>query len=70
MTASDLTFVIFRDVKDGYKWRLRSPKGETVEISERGYRHKGDCEQEVHRLRDDKYPGAEVRDVSVGQVEI
>jgi hypothetical protein len=40
MSGSDLTFVIFRDVKDGgYKWRLRSAGGETLEVSERGHRH-------------------------------
>jgi hypothetical protein len=35
MIASDLKFVIFRDMKDGYyRWRLRSATGETVELSE------------------------------------
>jgi uncharacterized protein YegP (UPF0339 family) len=66
MSASDHKFVIFRDLKDGYKWRLRSPRGETLEISQRGHYHKGECEQEVHRLREDRYPGAKVRDVGVG----
>ena len=68
MSASDHKFVIFRDLKDGYKWRLRSARGETLEISERGHRHKGECAQEVHRLREDRYPGAKVRDVSVGGI--
>ena len=70
MSANDHKFVIFRDLKDGYKWRLRSARGETLEISERGHHHKGACEQEVHRLREDRYPGAKVRDVSVGGIEI
>jgi uncharacterized protein YegP (UPF0339 family) len=70
MCASDLKFVIFRDLKDGYRWRLSSPSGETLEYSERGYGHKGECEQEVHRLREDSYPGATVRDVSVGGIAI
>ena len=64
MSASDLEFRIIRDVKDGYRWRLRSAGGETVDYSRRGYRHKGDCEQEVHRLRQHRYPGANVRDLS------
>jgi uncharacterized protein YegP (UPF0339 family) len=34
MTASDLKYVIFRDMKSGYRWRLRSATGETVELSE------------------------------------
>jgi uncharacterized protein YegP (UPF0339 family) len=70
MSASDLKFVIFRDVKDGsYRWRLGSARGETVEMSERGHCHKGECEHEVYLLKDDRYPDAEVRDVSVGSFE-
>ena len=45
MTASDLKFVIFRDLKDGYRWRLSSVTGETLERSERGHLHKGECAQ-------------------------
>jgi uncharacterized protein YegP (UPF0339 family) len=39
--ASDLKFVIFRDMKDGggYRWRLSSAAGETLERSERGHPH-------------------------------
>ena len=44
--SSDLKFVIFREVKDGYRWRLSSPTGETVELPERGHLHKDECEQE------------------------
>jgi uncharacterized protein YegP (UPF0339 family) len=50
MSASDHKFVIFRDLKDGYRWRLNSARGETLEISP-GHYDKGVCEQEVHRLR-------------------
>jgi hypothetical protein len=64
MAASDLQFLIIHDVKDGYRWRLRSAQGETLDFSRRGHRHKGDFEQEVHRLRDHRYPGARVRDLS------
>ena len=64
MPASDLQFLIIQDVKDGYRWRLRSAEGETVDYSQQGHRNKGDCEQEVHRLRDDMYPDAKVRDLS------
>jgi len=67
MSASDHKLVIFRDLKDGYRWRLNSARGETLEISP-GHYDKGVCEQEVHRLREDRYPGAKVRDVSVGGI--
>ena len=70
MSASDLKFVIYREVENGYRWRLRSAGGETVERSERAHRHKGECEQEVHRLRDDRYPGAAVQDLTVSRFEI
>ena len=66
MTARDLKFVIFRDVQDGYRWRLSSPSGETVELSERAHSHKDECVQEVHRLKGDRYPLAKVRDAAIG----
>jgi uncharacterized protein YegP (UPF0339 family) len=70
MSGSDLKFVIYREVEDGYSWRLRSARRETVESSGRGHRHKGECEQEVHRLREEGYPGAAVRDLTLGRFEI
>jgi uncharacterized protein YegP (UPF0339 family) len=63
--SSDLEFLIIHDVKDGYRWRLRSAaRGETVDYSQRGHRHKDECEREVNHLREHKYPGAHVRDLS------
>ena len=66
MSASDLKFVIFGDVKDGYRWRLSSASAETVEFAERGHSHKDECEQEVYRLKGDRYPYAKVRDAATG----
>ena len=66
MSASDLKFVIFRDLKDGYRWRLSSASGQTLERSERGHLHKGECAQEVFRLKDDQYPNAKVLDAAIG----
>ena len=66
MSASDLKFVIFRDLKDGYRWRLSSPTGETLEYSERGHRHKDECDHDVNRLKDDRYPHAKMRDATIG----
>ena len=66
MSASNLKFVISRDLKDGYRWRLSSASGETVERSERGHLHKGECAQEVYRLKDDQYPNAKVLDAAIG----
>jgi uncharacterized protein YegP (UPF0339 family) len=66
VSASDLKFVIFRDLKDGYRWRLSSPSGQTLERSERGHLHKGECAQEVFHLKDDRYPHAKVRYAAIG----
>jgi hypothetical protein len=66
MSANDLKFVIFRDLKDGYRWRLSSASGQTVEHSERAHLHKGECAQEVFRLKDDRYPRAKVLDAAIG----
>jgi uncharacterized protein YegP (UPF0339 family) len=66
MSASNLKFVIFRDLKDGYRWRLSSASGQTLERSEGGHLHKGECSQEVFRLKDDRYPNAKVLDAAIG----
>ena len=65
-SGSDLKFVIFRDMKDGYRWRLSSASGQTVEYSERGHDHKGECAQEVFGLKGDRYPNAKVLDAAIG----
>lgn len=64
--SSDLKFVIFCDLKDGYRWRLTTVSGETVEYSERRHLHKGEYEHDVYRLKDNKYPYAKVVDAAIG----
>lgn len=63
MSDSGLKFIIFRDLNNGYRWRLRSANGETLESSARGHRYKGACRHEVLHMRDDKHPDAQVRDL-------
>lgn len=58
-------FVIFGNVLDGYWWRLRSASGETLEVSGRAHPHKAKCEGEVYRLKEERYPTANVRDASI-----
>ena len=64
----ELKFVIFRDMKDGggYRWRLSSAAGDTLERSEKGHPKKDDCQREVSRLKADRYPDARVLDATVG----
>ena len=64
--SSELKFVIFRDETDGYRWRLTSASGETLEYSERAHLHISECEHDVYRIKDDKYPYAKVRDAAIG----
>jgi uncharacterized protein YegP (UPF0339 family) len=64
--GSDLKFAIFRDLNDGYRWRLSSASGQTLERSERGHLHKGECQRDVCRLRDERYPHAKVLDAAIG----
>jgi uncharacterized protein YegP (UPF0339 family) len=66
MSDGEEKFVIFGDVLDGYWWRLRSAEGRTLETSERTHRHKAECESEVQRLKDERYPSARVRDATIG----
>jgi len=60
-------FIIFGDVFDGYWWRLRSAEGQAVETSS-GLIHlrKTECEREAHRLKEERYPSAKVRDATIG----
>ena len=51
-------FIVFRDLSDSYRWRLRSATSETLAASERGYEEKVACEQEVERLKVENYPYA------------
>jgi hypothetical protein len=43
----------------------RSAESETLATSVSGYAEKAACEQDVRRLKADKYPDAEVLDVSI-----
>ena len=56
-------FVLYRDAEGGYRWRLRSPTGETLAASAYGHREKGACEAEVRSAMAD-HPGAGVLDAS------
>lgn len=55
--------IVYRDLEDGYRWRLRSPEGETLMTSPTGHREKSDCDAEV-RAFVDEHPGTEVVDAT------
>jgi uncharacterized protein YegP (UPF0339 family) len=54
-------FVLYRDLEDGYRWRLRSPTGETLAASPSGHRDKVACEAEMRAFMAE-HPDAEVLD--------
>src|SRR4028119_2329767 len=40
-------FVLYRDIGDGYRWRLRGPDGETLAEAAHGHEEKAPCEEEM-----------------------
>ncbi len=41
------TFIVYRDLGGGYRWRLRSGEGATVASGLRGHPHKSGCAREM-----------------------
>ena len=58
-------FVLYREVGDGYRWRLRSATGETLAASEAAYATKSACEADLLAFMDDRHLEAEVLDATV-----
>ena len=63
MTRASKTFVLYRDLNDGYRWRLRSPTGETLAESPSGHREKAACQAELRAFMAD-HQGAEILDAN------
>ena len=60
-------FVLYRDLKDGYRWRLRAPDGQTLAASARGHRQKASCEEECGRpWPTTRAPGSSTRPTGSG----
>jgi uncharacterized protein YegP (UPF0339 family) len=58
-------FVLYRELGDGYRWRLRSATGETLAASAAGHREKSACETELRTFMADHHQIAEVLDATV-----
>ena len=56
-------FLLYRDIGDGYRWRLRGPDGETLAEAAHGHEEKAPCETEMRAAMAD-HPGAEVLDAT------
>ena len=48
--------VVFRDIEDGYRWRLRSAAGETLAAASTGHREKSSCTRRGARSRPSTLP--------------
>jgi uncharacterized protein YegP (UPF0339 family) len=57
-------FVLYRDLGDGYRWRLRSATGQTLAASEVGYPTKSACQADLSAFIADRHPEAEVLDAT------
>ncbi len=56
--------VVYRDIEDGYRWRLRSAAGETLAAASQGHREKSSCYEEMRSVTAE-YPAADILDVTV-----
>jgi uncharacterized protein YegP (UPF0339 family) len=59
-------FILYRDLRNGYRWRLRSATGETLAASLSGHPEKSTCEAELRALMAD-HAGAELLDLTVAR---
>jgi uncharacterized protein YegP (UPF0339 family) len=63
----DSKFVLYRELGDGYRWRLRSAVGETLAASSVGHPSKGACETDMRVFMAEHHPDAEVLDAASGR---
>jgi uncharacterized protein YegP (UPF0339 family) len=59
--------VLYRDLENGYRWRLRSATGETLAVSASGHPQKSACEAELRALLAERHADAEVLDLTVAR---
>ena len=64
MTHEGSKFVVYRDIEDGYRWRLRSAAGETLGAASRGHREKSSCYEEIRSVMGERHD-ADILDVAV-----
>jgi uncharacterized protein YegP (UPF0339 family) len=57
-------FVLYRELGDGYRGRLRSATGETLAVSAAGHREKSSCEADLRAFLTDHHPDVGVLDAT------
>lgn len=50
--AGELTFEIYKDAKKEYRWRLKSPNGKIIAMSDEGYTRKDACQHAIDVIKD------------------
>ena len=64
MRHKELKFVLYRELGDGYRWRLRSATGETLAASGAGQPSKSACEADMRSFMADHHLDVEVLDAT------
>jgi uncharacterized protein YegP (UPF0339 family) len=57
-------FVLYRELGDGYRWRLRSATGETLAASAAGHQEKSACLADLRAYMGDHHLEVEVLDAT------
>ena len=61
--AAKLTFEIYKDASEGFRWRLKSANGQIIGTSGAGYKDKSDCKHGIDLVKSGAAK-AEVKDSS------
>ena len=64
MKQGESKIIVYRDLKDGYRWRLRSAAGVTLAASSQGHGDKHSCYEEIRSVMSE-HPGADILDVAI-----
>jgi uncharacterized protein YegP (UPF0339 family) len=51
--AKTLTFEVYRDKVEEYRWRLKATNKQVIATSGQGYKDKRDCTKAIDRIKDD-----------------
>jgi uncharacterized protein YegP (UPF0339 family) len=46
-----LTFEVYKDAKEEFRWRLKAANGKVIAVSSEGYKAKADCEHGIELIK-------------------
>lgn len=47
-----MKYILFRDTKKEWRWKLVATNGRSIAVSGEGYKRRGSCLKAVHSVRD------------------